>query len=497
MSDRVQNFIGGRWVAGTGEGLLTNENPATGALVAEVTRSGSADVEAATAAAAEAYPLWRKLPAPKRGELLYRVAEVLRERKTELSRLLTREMGKVIAEAEGDVQEAIDMAYYMAGEGRRLTGQVVPSELPDKWAMAVREPVGVVGVITAFNFPVAVPSWKILPAILVGNTVVWKPSPDTSATAAAFVQCFADAGVPAGVVNLLAGGDAAVGAALVEDPRVRLISFTGSTTVGRAVYAAGARQLKRVALELGGKNAVIVLADADLDLAAQAILWAAFGTTGQRCTATSRVMIEESVYDALCTRLISGARDLKIGDGLDPTVQVGPLVNAAALARVERYVAQARSESVPVLCGGSRAGAGPGWFYHPTILGPVSPDSPFARDEIFGPVLSLVPVRDLGEAIAVNNSVAYGLSSAIFTQDLRRAFSAMRELDTGIVYVNHGTSGAEIQLPFGGTKATGNGAREAGQAALDTFSEWKSIYVDYSGRLQRAQIDTASLTKLD
>jgi alpha-ketoglutaric semialdehyde dehydrogenase len=494
---RVKNFIDGAWLEGTGGESFQSLNPATGAPVAEVTRSGITDVRAACAAAARAYDMWRKTPAPRRGEILYRLAELLRERKEPLARLLTSEMGKVIAEARGDVQEAIDMAYYMAGEGRRMAGQVVPSELPDKWAMAVREPVGVVAAITAFNFPIAVPSWKILPAIVLGNTVVWKPSPDTSAIAAAFVQCFADAGVPAGVVNLLAGGGPEVGAALVEDQDVRLISFTGSTATGRKVYEAGARQLKRVALELGGKNAVIVLKDADMDLAARAVLWAAFGTAGQRCTATSRVIVEDGAADALLALLRKGAAGLKIGDGLDETVQVGPLVNEAAMTKVERYVALAREGGVPVQCGGARAeAAGPGWYYQPTILGPVAPDSPFGQEEIFGPVLSLIVVQDLAEAIRVNNAVPYGLSSAIFTRDLSKAFHAMRELNSGIVYINHGTTGAEIQLPFGGTKGTGNGAREAGEAALDTYSEWKSIYVDYSGRLQRAQIDTEELTRL-
>lgn len=496
MSIEVLNYIGGQWLPGTSGQRMQNINPSNGEVVASVTVSGAADVRAAAAAAAAAFRRWRKVPAPKRGETLYRLAEIVRERKEQLSQILSREMGKVIVEARGDVQEAIDMAYYMAGEGRRMTGQVVPSELPDKWAMAVREPLGVVAAITAFNFPIAVPSWKILPALILGNTVVWKPSPDTSATAAAFVQCFADAGIPAGVVNLLVGGGPGVGAALVEDPDVAMISFTGSTAVGKKVYEAGARHLKRVGLELGGKNAITVLDDADLELATEAVLWAAFGTTGQRCTATSRVIVQEGVYPELVKRLVPRANALKIGDSLDEGVQVGPLVNGSALAKVERYVQMAREEGIEILCGAERAHVGTGFFYKPTILGRVPANSKFAHEEIFGPVLSLIVVKDLDEAIEVNNAVPYGLSSAIFTRDLNQAFKAMRELDTGIVYVNHGTTGAEIQLPFGGTKETGNGVREAGQAALDTFSEWKSIYVDYSGRLQRAQIDTDSLTRL-
>lgn len=497
MESRVLNYVEGRWVPGRSGEWMETYNPATGEAVSAVTISTPADVRAAAAAAARAFSTWRRVPAPKRGELLYRLAGILEERKEALSQLLTREMGKVIVEARGDVQEAIDMAYYMAGEGRRMFGQTVPSELPDKFAMTIREPVGVVAAISAFNFPVAVPSWKILPALVLGNTVVFKPSPDTAGIAAAFIQCFVDAGFPAGVINLLVGGGAEVGSALVEDPNVKLISFTGSTPVGRKVYEAGARHLKRVALELGGKNAITILADAEMELATEAVLWAAFGTSGQRCTATSRVIVEEAAYEPLVERLIPRANALKIGNGLDPQVQVGPLVNAAALEKVERYVEMARAEGIEILCGGSRPGdLAEGSYYRPTILGRVSPRSRFAQEEIFGPVLSLIVVKDLDEAIAVNNAVPFGLSAAIFTQNLNKAFKAMRELDTGIVYVNHGTTGAEIQLPFGGTKETGNGLREAGQAALDTFSEWKSVYVDYSGRLQRAQIDTDAVSKV-
>lgn len=491
---RVRNYIGGRWTdAGSGE-WEPDLNPATGEPLAEVTRSGPADVAAACAAAASAFPAWRRTPAPRRGELLYKVAEIIRDRKEELARVLTSEMGKVIAEARGDVQEAVDMAYYMAGEGRRMFGYTVPAELPNKHAMSVRESIGVVGCITPWNFPVAVPSWKILPALICGNTVVWKPSPETPATSAAFLECLIDAGLPPGVINLVVGGGPETGAALVDDPHVRLISFTGSTATGRRVAEAAGRNLKRVSLELGGKNAITVLSDANLDLAAEAILWAAFGTTGQRCTACSRVILEETIYDALVGRLLAGAASLRVGDGLDEAVQVGPVISAAALDRISGYMEVARSEGAEVLCGGRQAVTGGGFFFEPTLLGRVRPDMRVAQEEIFGPVLSLIPVRGLEEAIAANNGVRYGLSASIFTQDINRAFTAMRELDTGIVYVNHGTTGAEIQLPFGGTKETGNGHREAGHAALDVFSEWKSIYVDYSGRLQRAQIDTDKLS---
>jgi alpha-ketoglutaric semialdehyde dehydrogenase len=492
--EQVYNYIGRRWVEASTGAWDSDLNPATGGVIAEVTRSGPADARAAAVAAAEAFPGWRRTPAPRRGEILYRVAEVIRDRKEELARILTTEMGKVIAEARGDVQEAIDMAYYMGGEGRRMFGYTVPAELPNKHAMSVREPIGVVACITPWNFPIAVPSWKILPALICGNTVVWKPSPETPATSAAFLRCFIDAGLPPGVLNLLVGGGPEVGAALVEDPDVRLISFTGSTATGRKVAEAAGRHLKRVALELGGKNAVIVLADANMDLATEAIFWAAFGTTGQRCTACSRVIVEEAAYPQLVERLLAGIKKLRLGDGLDESVQIGPVINAAALERIDAYMEVARQEGAEILCGGKPAQAGGGYFFEPTLLGQVRPEMRVAHEEIFGPVLSLITVRSLAEAIAVNNSVRYGLSASIFTQDVNRAFQAMRELDTGIVYVNHGTTGAEIQLPFGGTKETGNGHREAGHAALDVFSEWKSIYVDYSGRLQRAQIDTDQLT---
>ncbi|BDG61963.1 aldehyde dehydrogenase family protein [Caldinitratiruptor microaerophilus] len=494
----VRNYIGGQWVPGSGGELDPDYDPATGEVIAQVTRSTPADARAAAQAAAAAFPAWRKVPAPQRGEILYRVGEILRQRKEELARLLTREMGKVLVEARGDVQEAIDMAYYMAGEGRRMFGHTVPSELPDKFAMSIREPVGVVAAITPWNFPIAVPSWKILPALVCGNTVVWKPAPETPMTSAAFVQCFIDAGLPPGVLNLVVGGGADVGAALVEDPDVRLISFTGSTATGRKVAEAAGRHLKRVTLELGGKNAITVLADADLDLAVEAIVWAAFGTTGQRCTAASRVIVEEAIYDELVRRLVERVKRLRLGHGLEEGVEVGPLVGAAAVEKVQRYVEIGRQEGAEVIVGGEPVKEGDlarGFFYSPTILGRVSPEMAVAQEEIFGPVLALIPVKDLDEAIRVNNSSRYGLSASIFTRDLNKAFKAMRELDTGIVYVNHGTTGAEIQLPFGGTKDTGNGHREAGQAALDVFCEWKSVYVDYSGRLQRAQIDTEALAK--
>ena len=492
MVAQVNHFINGAWRAASDGGTFTSVNPAEESCVAQVAAGTAADVDAAAAAAKAAFPAWRKTPAPARGEILYRAAQLLTERKEELSRLLTREMGKVISEARGDVQEAIDMAWYMGGEGRRLFGHTAPVEMPDKFGMALREAVGVVGLITPWNFPVAVPSWKLFPALVAGNTVLLKPAEDAPATAALFVQICAEAGLPPGVLNLICGAGE-TGAALVAHPDVRVISFTGSTDTGLQVYQRAARLGKKVSLEMGGKNAIIVLEDADLDLAAQAITWSAFGTTGQRCTAASRLIVQREVHDQLAEALTEKARHLKPGDGLDESVDVGPLVNEAALQKVERYMGIAREEGARVLTGGARADLGQGWFFQPTLLDGVTRDMRVAREEIFGPVLALITVDSMGEAVELNNEVRYGLSSSIFTRDVNRAFHAMRDLSSGIVYINHGTSGAEIQFPFGGIRETGNGMREAGQAGLDTFTEWKTVYVDYSGRLQRAQIDTEAL----
>ncbi|WP_371320174.1 aldehyde dehydrogenase family protein [Chengkuizengella axinellae] len=484
---KVSNFIDGQW-DDYNENTITNVNPATLEHVSTVNIAAEADVQRAVESSKIAFKEWSSFPPPKRGEILYKIAEELKKRKQELSELMTLEMGKVITESEGEVQEAIDMAYYMGGEGRRLTGEVVPSELPNKMAMAVREPLGVIGAISAFNFPIAVPSWKIFPSLIIGNTVVWKPSPNTSATAAAFVKCMVDAGLPKGVINLIVGGDGDVGHTLVTHPDISLVSFTGSTHIGQKVYQSCASNHKQVSLELGGKNGIIVLEDADLPLAARAIAWGAFGTTGQRCTSTSRVIVQKSVLEELTPLLLKEVSLLKIGNGIDHEVNVGPLINSEAIKRVEDYVALAKKEGIEIHCGGNKIGE-EGYFFEPTVIGPVSPSSKYATEEIFGPILSIISVDTFEEAIEVNNSVDYGLSSAIFTRDLSKAMKAVRRVDTGIVYINHSTSGAEIQMPFGGTKNTGNGKREAGQAALDTFCEWKTIYIDYSGDLQRAQID--------
>jgi len=467
-------------------------SPATGEVLGEFPESGPAEVDQAAAAARDAYAGWRLVPAPKRAEALYRFAQLLVAHKQELAELMTQEMGKVLPEAGGDVQEAIDMTYYMAGEGRRLFGQTTPSELPDKFCLSVRQPIGVCGIITPWNFPIAIPSWKITAALICGNTVVFKPATDTPLLGTRFVELLAEAGLPAGVVNLVHGPGGAVGERLVQHPDVPVLSFTGSREVGTRVAEQAAPRLKHVHLELGGKNGIVVMDDADLDLALEGVVWSAFGTSGQRCTAASRVIVHERVYDAVATRLVAAVERLRLGNGLDPETDVGPVINRGALEKIHSYTEIGLAEGAKLLTGGEVATGGElakGWYYRPTVFGGVEAGMRIAQEEIFGPTTVLIRVRDLDEAIRVANGIEYGLSSSIFTQDVNRAFRAIRDLEAGITYINAGTTGAEVHLPFGGTKATGNGHREAGQAALDFFTEWKAVYVDYSGRLQRAQID--------
>jgi aldehyde dehydrogenase (NAD+) len=487
-----RHFIGGEWVESDSGETFASHNPADSRDVVGRFQAGTpADVARAIRAAEMALPAWRAMPAPKRGEILYRFGALMAEHKERLARALTREMGKVLPEARGDVQEGVDIAYLMAGEGRRMFGDTVPSELPDKWAMSMRQPLGVAGIITPWNFPMAIPCWKTMPALVSGNTVVFKPASDTPHCATLLVELMAEAGFPPGAVNLVTGSGADVGDAIVESPDVQVISFTGHSATGKSIAARAARRLKRLSLELGGKNGIVVLADADLDLATEGILWSAFGTTGQRCTAASRVIVEEAVLESLLSRLEAGARALRLGDGLAHETDVGPLINAAAVEKVEGYIEVGRREA-ELVTGGARVTAGSladGHFFEPTIFNRVRPMDRIAQEEIFGPVLSVIPVADYAAAVTALNQTRYGLSSSIFTRDVNTAFRAMRDFETGIVYVNAGTIGAETHLPFGGWKETGNGHREAGHAALDTFTEWKSIYVDFSGRLQKAQID--------
>ncbi|HYH92446.1 MAG TPA: aldehyde dehydrogenase family protein [Candidatus Saccharimonadales bacterium] len=487
-----RHFIAGEWRDSDSGRTFESRNPAdTRDIVGRFQQGTAADVAMAIRAAETAGPMWRRTPAPKRGEILYAFGALMAQHKERLARAMTREMGKVLSEARGDVQEGIDIAFLMAGEGRRMHGETVPSELPDKWAMSIRQPIGVAGIITPWNFPMAIPCWKMMPALVTGNTVVFKPASDTPHCATLLVELMAEAGVPAGVVNLVTGTGGEVGDAIVGSPDVGVISFTGSSATGKAIAVKAAQRLKRLSLELGGKNGVVVLADADLDLATDGILWSAFGTTGQRCTACSRVIVERAVVEPLLERLEARAKTLRLGPGLDEATEVGPLINASAVDKVAGYVEIGRGEGDLVLGGGraSAAGLEDGHFFEPTIFAGVGPMDRIGQEEIFGPVLSVIPVEDYGAAMLALNQTRYGLSSSIYTRDVNQAFRAMRDFETGIVYVNAGTTGAETHLPFGGWKETGNGHREAGHVALDTYTEWKSIYVDFSGRLQRAQID--------
>jgi acyl-CoA reductase-like NAD-dependent aldehyde dehydrogenase len=489
-----QNLINGEWVPAASGEVFENRNPADADdLIGVFAKSTRVDAERAIDAAARAYERWRLVPAPKRAEILFRAAQLLAERKERLARDMTREMGKVLEEARGDVQEAIDMAFFMAGEGRRQHGQTAPSELRDKFAMSIRQPIGVCGIITPWNFPMAIPSWKILPALVCGDTVVLKPATLTPLSAWNFVKVLEEAGLPPGVLNLVTGGGSEVGNALLESPAVNVVSFTGSTDVGRTVSTKAAPSFKKVHLEMGGKNIIVVMDDADLELAVDGCVWGGFGTTGQRCTAASRVAVHRRVYQAFVDRYVERVRALKVGDGLDPSVQMGPSVSRGQLETVMHYVGVGKAEGATLACGGRVLDTGAhakGFFHEPTVFIDVQPQMRIAQEEIFGPVVSVMPFESFDEAVAIANGVEYGLSASIYTRDINLAFRAMRDLHTGLFYVNAPTIGAEIHLPFGGTKNTGNGHREAGEAALDVFSEWKSIYVDFSGRLQRAQIDT-------
>ncbi len=487
-----QNYIGGEWVDAASGGTFESVSPANGETVGVFPRSSAEDVDRAVEAAKAAFEEWRLVPAPERGQMLYRFANLLVEEKDDLTDLMTREMGKVRAEAGGDVQEAIDMSLYMAGEGRRMFGQTTPSELREKFMMSVRTPIGVVGAITPWNFPIAIPSWKLAPALVCGNTVVLKPAEDTPLLAERFVELLAEAGLPDGVVNVVHGYGEEAGERLVQHPDVPVITFTGSRETGVRVTHAAADRLKHVHLELGGKNAIIVLDDADLDLAVEGIVWSAFGTSGQRCTAASRVIVQDGVYEQLQAKLVAAAERLKLGVGWEDDTDIGPVINEAALQKIHSYTEIGKDEGGKLLTGGepeSGNGLGKGFYYRPTVFGDVDPQMRIAQEEIFGPTTALIPVSSFDEAIRVSNGIKFGLSSSIYTRDVNKAFRAMRDLQAGISYINAGTIGAEVHLPFGGTKDTGNGHREAGQAALDVFTEWKSIYIDYSGKLQKAQID--------
>ncbi len=494
MSKVFRNFIGGDWVEPSSNDYFDNVNPAdTTDIIGRFPKSSAEDVERAVASATRGFEQWRRVPAPLRGDVLRRVGDLLAARKEEIAALMTREMGKPLAETRGDVQEGIDTAYYAATEGRRLFGHTVPSELRSKWAMSYRRPIGVCGIITPFNFPMAIPTWKMFPALVCGNACVFKPAEDVPHTGHVLVEVLLEAGLPPEVIQLVHGEGETAGAAIVSHPRVPVISFTGSTETGSKVGEICGRMHKRLSLEMGGKNAQIVLDDADLDLALDGVLWGAFGTTGQRCTATSRLILQRGIHDEFVRTLVDRVERLKLGDGRKDGTDVGPLINEDARLKVERYVGIGQGEGAELVVGGSRVTTGVhanGHFFQPTIFTRVAPRSRLEQEEIFGPVLSVIEVAGADEAFAVNNDVKYGLSSSLYTRNVEVAFRGMAELDNGITYVNAPTIGAEAHLPFGGVKQTGNGHREGGWEVYDFYSETKVCYVDYSGSLQRAQIDT-------
>jgi len=498
VAQEFLNYIGGKWVPAESGEVFENRNPADkDDVIGLFPKSSKEDVDKAVEAAREAYESWRLTPAPKRGEILFKLGQILKERKEEYARLMTREMGKILKETRGDVQEGIDTAFYAAGEGRRMFGDTVPAELPNKFCMSIRQPIGVCGLITPWNFPMAIPTWKMFPALVCGNTVILKPASDTPASAVKLVEAAIDAGVPEGVVNLVHGSGSSVGIPMVEHPGINLISFTGSSAVGKDIAARCGKRLKRLSLELGGKNAQIVMEDADLELALEGVLWGAFGTTGQRCTATSRLIIHKPIKDKFLEMLVEAVKKIRVGNGLDESTDMGPLVNEGQRETVMKYVEIGKKEGAKLLHGGNPLTGGDydkGWFFEPTIFVDVKPDMTIAQEEIFGPVLSVIDAEDLDDAIKILNGTRYGLSSSIYTRDVNKAFKAIRDIEAGITYINGPTIGAEVQLPFGGVKETGNGHREAAETVLDIFCEWKSVYVDYSGKLQRAQIDTEEVS---
>jgi len=492
MAKELKNFINGRWLKAQSKKSFSSVNPANKQLIATVPRSEKADINNAVKAARASYPAWSKTPAPIRGEILFRAVENILKNKKKLGDLVAREMGKVKKEAHGDVQEAIDMGFYMAGEGRRLFGQTVPSELPNKSIRTIRQSVGVFALITPWNFPTAIPAWKIFPALISGNTVVFKPSSYTPACASELIKCFVEAGLPNGVLNLVHGKGNEAGEALLNHKDIDGLSFTGSSAVGKHIAEICAPRLTKHCLEMGGKNVIIVMDDADIDLAVDGAIWAAFGTTGQRCTAASRIVLHQKIYNMFTKKLVDKVKKLKLGYALDKGVDVGPLINEGAVEKTLKYVKIGKEEGAKLLCGGLKARSpklSKGFFFKPTVFGNVTPKMRIAQEEIFGPVTALIKVRNFNEAIKVANNVNYGLSSAIFTQDINNIERAARDLETGLVYINTSTIGAEIQTPFGGLKDTGNGHREAGGlgGALETYTEMKVISVDYSGNIQKAQ----------
>ena len=491
--------MGGVWMESASEKTFESRNPAhSGQVVGEFQDSNESDINQAVTFAKDAFKMWKNTPAPKRAEILFKAAEILIRDKECIAKQMTQEMGKVIAETRGDVQEAIDMAYYAAGEGRRLAGETNPSELKNKWCMTIRQPMGVIGAITPWNFPIAIPAWKAFPALVAGNTMVIKPAEDTPWSVIKLAEVFHEAGLPAGVFNVVTGYGPSAGMPLVQHKDVKMVSFTGSTATGKKVATACAELGKQYSLEMGGKNGIVVMDDADIDLAVEGVAFGAFGTTGQRCTACSRVFVHESIEEEFVEKLKEKAESLYIGDGVNETVQMGPLINEKALIKVDGYVQDAKNRFAhegpgKLVCGGEMIQEPTddtyGWFYKPTIFNGVDDNDPLMQEEIFGPVVAVTTFTNTNEAIWLLNNTKYGLSAAVYTSDINFAMTALTEIETGLVYINTSCIGAEVHLPFGGLKGTGNGHRDAGQTMIDNCTEWKVCSIDYSGQVQKAQID--------
>src|SRR5882762_8816219 len=490
--DTYRNFIGGKWIESSSSRTVNNVNPAnTDDVIGTVRQATREEARAAVDAASEAFQSWRKTPAPTRGKIVAKAARLMEEAKEELARILTREEGKTLSESRGELQRSINVAEFCAGESRRMNGETIQSELPSNFAYTIKQPLGVVACITPWNFPVAIPIWKIAPALVAGNTVVFKPASLTPATAVRIVEIFEEAGIPKGVLNLVLGSGSDVGDEILNHPAVKAISFTGSTETGIRLYEQVSRRGARVQCEMGGKNPVVVLEDADLELAVESTAQGAFGSSGQRCTATSRVIILDQVADEFVARLATRAKSMRIGSGADPATEMGPSVDEGQFNTVLKYIDIAREDGAELVCGGARAtgdGLDKGYFVQPTLFDHVTPEMRIAREEVFGPVLSVLRVKDFDEAIQTANDSDFGLSSSIFSNDAVRIFRFVDEIETGMTHINSPTTGGEAHIPFGGIKATGIGDREQGSTALDFYTELKVVYVDYTGRKREGNL---------
>jgi alpha-ketoglutaric semialdehyde dehydrogenase len=484
------SYINGKWFHPKSQRLVRNVNPADPAdVIAEFPCATGEDVQRAIDAAQTSFRAWKKTPGPERGRVLWRAADIARQRADEIARTLTREEGKVLKEAKGEVMKGISLLEFYAGEGFRMHGKTLPSEARDTFTYTIRRPLGVVGLIAPWNFPWAIPVWKSAPALVAGNSIIFKPAELTPATAALLTEIYAAAGLPPGVFNMLVGAGSVVGEAMVHSTTLRAISFTGSNEVGGALYTKAAQRGAKVTCEMGGKNAVIVMADADLDKAAIAIHGGAFGSTGQRCTATSRVIANPAIKDALVERLVEGAKKMKVGPGLDESVDMGPAVDEKQWQTDLDYIEIGRREGARLVLGGKKPEhLANGYFVEPTIFDNVGPDMRIFKEEIFGPVLSVTTAKNLEEALQFANGVEYGLTTSIFTENIDTIMNFVEEVETGMIHVNEPTVGGEAQLPFGGTKATGVGEREMAEEGLNFFTELKTVFINYSGKAERLMI---------